>query len=158
MDHLRRLIDHLAWADEHVQSSLEAAGERAPSQAIELDAHVIGAEDVWLSRLDGAAPRLAVWPKLEVRAVLDVARDVHERWHLDASALEAAELAREVAYTNCAGASLRNKVEDLVLQVVLHEAYHRGQIALLVSKAGAQAAASDDIAFVRGAPAATRRP
>lgn len=158
MDPLRRLIEHLAWADEHVQRSLEAAGERAPSQAIALYAHVIGAEEVWLARLTRTAPQLAVWPKLEFRAVLEVARDVHGRWRSYVAAIGPADLARKVAYTNSAGASFETSIEDIVMHVALHGAYHRGQIASLVSNAGAQAAASDYIAFVRGAPAATRTP
>ena len=43
-------------------------------------------------------------------------------------------------------------------QLLLHGAYHRGQIALLLREGGAEPAPTDYIAFVRGAPAATRTP
>jgi uncharacterized damage-inducible protein DinB len=39
---------------------------------------------------------------------------------------------------------------------MLHGAYHRGQIALLIRQAGAVPAPTDYVAFVRGAPTATR--
>ena len=50
-------------------------------------------------------------------------------------------------------------MEDMLLQVVLHGCYHRGQVALVVRGAGAEPSPTDYIAFVRGAPAAvTPRP
>jgi uncharacterized damage-inducible protein DinB len=42
--------------------------------------------------------------------------------------------------------------------VALHGSYHRGQIALLVRAGGSTPAPTDYIAFIRGAPAATRTP
>jgi uncharacterized damage-inducible protein DinB len=49
-------------------------------------------------------------------------------------------------------------VGDMLLHVALHGAYHRGQIALLVRAGGSTPSPTDYIAFIRGAPAATRTP
>jgi uncharacterized damage-inducible protein DinB len=71
--------------------------------------------------------------------------------------LNADGLAREVAYTNSAGQAFRSRVDDILVHVALHGAYHRGQLALLTRIGGGQPASTDYIAFVRGAPAATRQ-
>jgi uncharacterized damage-inducible protein DinB len=42
------------------------------------------------------------------------------------------------------------------VHVAMHGSYHRGQITMLVRDAGAEPQPTDYIAFVRGAPAATR--
>jgi uncharacterized damage-inducible protein DinB len=47
-------------------------------------------------------------------------------------------------------------VEDILLQIFLHGTYHRGQVALLLRQGEATPAPTDYIAYVRGAPAATR--
>jgi uncharacterized damage-inducible protein DinB len=43
-----------------------------------------------------------------------------------------------------------------LLHVFLHSAYHRGQVSLMVRRSGGVPAPTDFIAFVRGAPTATR--
>jgi uncharacterized damage-inducible protein DinB len=45
----------------------------------------------------------------------------------------------------------------MLTHVTLHGAYHRGQIAASIRAGGDTPTATDYIAFIRGAPAATRR-
>jgi uncharacterized damage-inducible protein DinB len=68
------------------------------------------------------------------------------------------DLQRKVAYTNSAGARFESTVEDMLLQVILHGCYHRGQVAMIVRGAGAEPSPTDYIAFIRGAPAAVTPP
>ena len=49
-------------------------------------------------------------------------------------------------------------LSPMLLQVILHGCYHRGQVALLVRDAGAEPSPTDYIAFVRGSPAAVTVP
>ena len=66
------------------------------------------------------------------------------------------DLDRDVTYTNSAGQEFTSRVEDILLHVVMHGSYHRGQVAMLIRDGGGTPAPTDYIAFVRGAPAATR--
>jgi uncharacterized damage-inducible protein DinB len=68
------------------------------------------------------------------------------------------DLAREVPYVNSAGAAFVSRVDDILLHVVLHSAYHRGQVSLLMRRSGGTPKPTDYIAFARGAPAATHAP
>jgi uncharacterized damage-inducible protein DinB len=61
MEQFAKLIAHLAWADDRVLASLRSA--TAPDAAcLELFAHVLAAEHVWLARLQGETPHHVVWP------------------------------------------------------------------------------------------------
>ena len=62
---LARLFDHLRWADAGVQASLTDA-VNPPPHTLDLFAHVIAAEHVWLSRIAQVKPEVAVWPKLSL--------------------------------------------------------------------------------------------
>jgi uncharacterized damage-inducible protein DinB len=64
--------------------------------------------------------------------------------------------ARRVTYRNSAGREFASPVEDILLHVALHGAYHRGQIAAALRGAGAVPEPTDFIAFARGSAAATR--
>jgi uncharacterized damage-inducible protein DinB len=151
---LDSLFRHLRWADEEVLTALRSAPPHA--SALELFAHVVGAEETWLARLEQRAPRAPVWPDLSLDEAARLATTVHAslaEWleRADDAALEA-----EMAYTNSAGQRFTTRALDIVMHVMLHGAYHRGQIALLIRQAGAVPAPTDYVAFVRGAPTATR--
>ncbi len=152
---LERLFEHMSWADRAAAEALGAAP--AAAEALELYAHVLGAELVWLARLEASAPAAAVWPRASLSECAALASRATEGYRTYLSALAARDLDRRVAYRNSAGQAFESRVEDILWHVALHGTYHRGQIALLLRQAGERPAATDYIAFVRGAPAATRQ-
>jgi uncharacterized damage-inducible protein DinB len=154
---LTKLFEHLQWADERVLAGLRERPGSDP-RALELFAHVLGAEHVWLSRLREEAPRVAVWPALTLEGCAALAAENQRGYAALLAALGDDDLRREVAYTNSAGQSFRSTIEDMLLQVALHGSYHRGQVALIVRGSGGEPVPTDYIAWVRGAPAATRTP
>jgi uncharacterized damage-inducible protein DinB len=152
---LVKLFDHLAWADKRALDSLRAMP--APhAQALELYAHVLGAEHVWLSRIRERPAREKVWPRLSLDDAASLAEENAAALRALLTTLSAAELQRKVAYVNSAGDRFESTVEDMLLQVALHGCYHRGQVALLVRGAGGEPSPTDYIAFARGSPSATR--
>lgn len=154
MDHLRRLFEHMTWADARVGRALDEASGDA-REARELYAHVLGTEDVWLARIEGAA-RGEVWPDPETRDLSRLARETQRRFDELLAGLAAGALGRPIAYVNSAGLAFESTLEDILLHIFLHGAYHRGQIAMLLRKCGAEPAPTDYIAFRRGVAAATR--
>lgn len=154
MNHIRRLLDHLEWADERVLESLRQPD--LPQRAVDLYAHVLGVEDRWLSRLEQRVPAVAVWPVLTLDECERLARDNRRAYRAYVDGLTSAQLQQTIHYVNSAGQEFDGLVEDILLHVAMHGSYHRGQVTLLVRDAGAQPAPTDYIAFVRGVPAATR--
>ena len=59
------------------------------------------------------------------------------------------DLIRMVEYRNSKGEAWSNRVEDILTHVLMHSAYHRGQIALEMRASGAQPAYTDFIHAVR---------
>jgi uncharacterized damage-inducible protein DinB len=155
---LSKLLDHLEWADRRVLDSLLAM-PHPDARALDLYAHVLGTEHVWLSRILERAPRIKIWPQLSLEAASSLAAENAAALRALLAANTSDQLQRRVAYSNSAGLTFESTVEDMLLQVVLHGCYHRGQVALVVRGAGAEPSPTDYIAFVRGAPAAvTLRP
>lgn len=157
LDQLRRLFDHAEWANARVIAALERETALGGDIA-ELFAHVLGAEDVWLSRLEGRASALAVWPTLAVSELSSAAAATAAGYRTFLDRLTPDELSREVAYTNSAGQSFASTIADILTHVAMHGAYHRGQVALRVRRDGGTPAPTDFIGFARGAPAAARQP
>ena len=153
--HISSLVAHMSWADDKVLDALRAARSPAP-QTFALYSHLLAAEHVWLSRIRGERPSVAIWPSL----TLDECADLAKRNRADFSALadevDSIGLDREITYRNSAGLEFTNTLEDILLHVALHGSYHRGQIAITLRAGGDTPATTDYIAFVRGVPAATR--
>lgn len=155
-DTLKRLFAHMEWADAAVLASFRSAAP--PPRALELYAHIVGAEHLWLARLRQEKPAHAVWPSLDVDQCEDVARENATGFKRLVEEATAKTLTSEVAYVNSAGQAFTSRIDDILLHVALHGSYHRGQVALLVREAGTKPASTDYIAFVRGTTAATRTP
>ncbi len=149
------LFAHLTWADRRTLLSLQEA-VAPPPKALVLYAHILAAEHVWLARLTARVPVTPVWPDLSLLECSALSARNEAGYGEFLRGLDAAGLARDVAYVNSAGQSFTSKVEDILLHVCLHGAYHRGQVAQLVREAGEAPQATDYIAFTRGSPAATR--
>lgn len=154
IEYLRRLFAHLAWADARVLESIREAGD--PPHPRELFAHILGAELVWLARIEQRAPEVKVWPDFSLYQCGIHAGKVQQGYDHLLSSLDEAALERQTHYTNSANLDFDSSVADILLHVAMHGSYHRGQIAWLVREGGAVPCPTDYIGFARGAPAATR--
>jgi len=153
----QKLFAHLKWADHRALAALSRTAA-PPPRAIELFAHILGSEETWLARIQGRAAAVPVWPSPTVKDCEGLMPRVHGEWERYMAALSDAELARMVHYKNSAGAEFDSRVDDILTHVMMHGQTHRGQINAALRAAGAEPNGVDFIAFVRGAPAATRQP
>jgi uncharacterized damage-inducible protein DinB len=154
--HFTKLFEHLEWADERVLQSLRGA-QSVLKKDLDLYAHILGSEHVWLSRINGTAPKLAVWPSLTLDECKRLAGENAAAYQKLASNLTTETKQRPITYRNSAGDQFTSTLEDILTHVSLHGAYHRGQIAASLRAAGDTPSPTDYIAFVRSAPAATRK-
>lgn len=152
---LEQLFAHLYWADELAAAALRNAGAAALTSRA-LFAHVLGAEEVWLSRLEGRPSKLAVWPDLSAEECVSAAVETRRGFEAFLARQDEGSLPRTVHYRNSAGLEFDSRIGDILLHVALHGAYHRGQVALALRQEGARPNPTDFIAFVRGVPTATR--
>jgi len=99
-------------------------------------AHLLGAAHLWVARCRDEDPPCAVWPDWTLedceRETAPTLRHL-ETW---ARSLDETELEREVRYVNSKGEPWRNRVRDIAEHLLLHGAYHRGQIAADIRAAG----------------------
>jgi uncharacterized damage-inducible protein DinB len=146
LDHFRRLLDYDDWANREALHSLEPA---PPARALKLMAHIVGAEWLWLARLHATAALMAVWPEFSLAECVTHQQQLRPAWREYLDAQTVASLQNPVEYKNSKGERWANTVQDIVMHVVLHSAYHRGQIAAEVRAHGSTPAYTDFIEAVR---------
>lgn len=147
-DHFARMLRSMEWADAQVLDSLRACPDAWPD-ALGLFAHVLAAEHVWLSRLQGRTPTQPVWPSLSISECEALAADNAASYSAYVEDQAEHDLARLVRYRNSQGDEFTNTVVDILTHVVIHGAYHRGQIAKIIARSGGQPVATDFIVFAR---------
>ena len=153
---LSRLFAHLGWADQSVVAALRQTPTPAQDW-LELFAHVLGCEHVWLARIKGREAQVAVWPTLTIDECASLAQANHQGYLDLLERVDPARLSTMIHYRNSAGREFDSTIEDILLHVCMHGSYHRGQIARSMRQGGAVPAPTDYIGYVRGVPAATRQ-
>ena len=146
---LVRLYDHLEWADAAVIENLGRAAV-PPEKALEIFAHVLAAEKLWLERINGrGAAKIVVWPKLAVKDCAPLAKANANAFRMVLDSTAEAGLERTVTYTTSKGDEFTSTLGDILLHVALHCSYHRGQVAFAVRSGGGEPVNTDYINYVR---------
>lgn len=149
MEHLARLIDHLAWADQRTLGALEGLASVDP-KVLGTYAHVLAAEHLWLNRIRGLPGSLPVWPTLSLAECRRVADENAAGLRAVVAGLDRAGAETGVHYTNSAGVPFTSTTHDILLHVCLHGQYHRGQVAAAIRAGGGSPSPTDFIFYTRG--------
>ena len=150
LEHLRRQFDYDAWANADVLSAMTADESGAsPTRPLQILAHILSAERLWFERLRQQPQSLAVWPEFTPDECKAKMCEIAKLWREYFAQLSPPGLSRKIAYKNSKGEPWASTVQDVLTHVVVHSAYHRGQIATLMRAAGSPPAYTDFIHAVR---------
>lgn len=147
--HLERMYAYDDWANREVIGNLRRASARASPRSLRLMNHVVGAELLWLARLENRKAPLAVWPELTLEQCADQVRQLAHLWPDYFADLDPDDLATTIPYANSKGEKYDSAIGDVLTHVVVHSAYHRGQIAADVRSSGGEPAYTDYIHCMR---------
>jgi uncharacterized damage-inducible protein DinB len=146
--HIKRMLHAMSWADRQTLSAVRDCPAAQP-EAVPLLAHVLGAEHVWLSRLRNLPAAHSAWPTLTLVECERLADENAAGYESFVTGLGDDSLAAKIQYRNFKGDEFTNSVVDILTHVVVHGAYHRGQVAKALGRAGIAAVNTDYITFAR---------
>ncbi len=144
--HLREMCEYLRWAD---QQSLLAArsvrdDEYYKEQNISVGSlhkmlvHCMAVQWLWLSRFRGESPQNA-----EDHTHYPTRMELEQRWPLVHAALidfvgrtTPNQLGNPVTYHDTKGTAHTLPMRDMILHLIDHGSYHRGQINTMIKRAG----------------------
>ncbi|HEY7615760.1 MAG TPA: DinB family protein [Terriglobales bacterium] len=146
-NYFERMFRYDDWANRQVLAALRAAAV-LPARPLELIAHVLSAERLWLERLRQQVQTFPVWPRFTLEQCEMQAVELPNLWKefLDEPRQDGSRL---ITYENTIGETWSNTVDDILTHVIMHSAYHRGQIATAMRAAGVTPAYTDFIHSVR---------
>jgi uncharacterized damage-inducible protein DinB len=149
LDSFRQLFEYDYWANQEALRSISTLNA-APERILKIAGHIVGAQRLWLGRLEApgsAAP--APWPVMRLEEANAAVNEMHERWKSFLGNLAPERLDEDLVHRNSKGTEFRAPVRDVLMQLVVHGAYHRGQIAAVVRQSGGTPPSTDYITYVR---------
>ncbi len=145
--YLRREFAYNEWANREVLNAIRAQG--ADRQSLRYMAHILSAERLWLERIKGQPQTMAVWPELDLEQCEAQAAEMRQSWNAYLDSLNEDALGQSISYKNSKGESWSSTMQDVLTHVVMHSAYHRGQIASHMRASGHSPAYTDFIHGIR---------
>ena len=149
LDSFRQFFEYDYWANQEALRSI-ATLNTAADKVLKIAGHIIGAQRIWMGRLQtpgAAAP--APWPLMSHEEATAAVNEMHHRWIAFLATLAPERLDEDLVHRNAKGAEFRAPVRDVLMQLVMHGAYHRGQIAAAIREAGGTPSSTDYITYVR---------
>ncbi len=158
LDQFNHFFEYDLWANQKVLSALKS-NPQISQYALEIFSHILGAQRLWYQRITGGEYNAQmVWPNLSQEECENTIQQNKKSWLDYLQDLTLDDLSKRILYTSSKGKFYEMPIYDMLMQVVMHGAYHRGQIAVLLRQANEQLAhgesprrppATDYIAYVR---------
>ncbi|HXY11173.1 MAG TPA: DinB family protein [Terriglobales bacterium] len=145
---IERLFRYDDWANREVVTALKKSSE-LPPRSLKITAHILSAERLWLERIRSEKQTYPVWPDFTLEQCQQEVEHLAQLWAAHLSSLHEEDLGRRLDYKNTKGETWSSQHLDILMHVVLHSAYHRGQIATDMRAAGFTPAYTDFIHAAR---------
>jgi uncharacterized damage-inducible protein DinB len=149
-----RMFAYDHWANRECVGSIRKAAETSLSAPVQQElvkriAHILSAEKLWLERIQQERQSMPVWPDSTIEQCVALADKMASAWKVYLANISKEELDKNFEYRNTRGEAWSSRVEDVLMHVIMHSAYHRGQIATQMRRAGVEPALTDFIHAVR---------
>jgi len=151
LEQFRKNFEYDYWANDEFLKALSEMPQ-PPEKAVKLMAHVLFALEVWLARLmkedlSGLTDPHPSYSLAECRAKLE---QLHQKWKGYLDRLSSQEMEGIFISVNTKGKRSEQIVRNVLMHVVNHSHYHRGQLATLLHQAGGKRPNTDYIGYVYG--------
>ncbi|MEC0093700.1 DinB family protein [Paenibacillus macquariensis] len=145
---IEKMFEHLNWANQRMLETLQNIEVR--DQQVRLFLHILNAEQVWLTRLQGMdSSQMPIWSDGDIEVCAKLSKQNVARFTTYLTELANTDLDNLITYTNSKGEEFKSSIRDILTHVALHGQYHRGQINSGLRADGIEPVSTDYIVFVR---------
>jgi uncharacterized damage-inducible protein DinB len=142
-----RLYTYNYWSNQRVLGVIHKQNV-TDSKILQLMGHVLAAQYLWLHRIKGLpAPDVKLWGEYSLIKLSDMAEDVGKQWIEFVESTDNFDW--ELTYRNYTNEPYTNNVENIMIHLVNHSSYHRGQVAILLRQKGYEPINTDFITYDR---------
>jgi uncharacterized damage-inducible protein DinB len=141
------LYQYNAWSNNRVLTALEKQ-QVSDEKILSIMGHIVAAQFLWLHRIkELPAPDIKLWGNYSLTQLRKLSEEASAMWLDFVNSQQT--FSKELSYTNYVGDAYTNNVETIMIHLVNHSSYHRGQIALLLRQHGYEPVNTDFITYDR---------
>ncbi len=130
MRHFIKLIEYEKWANLKVYEAIVSASE-TDERALELFSHLLNINNMWLNLILEQPQTLTLWEKHTIKKCKELILSNTLNWTKYLSSAENSDTEKIVEFTPAYGGEKRKiTIRDAITGIIIHSAYHRGQIIL----------------------------
>lgn len=146
-EYFLKLYRYNAWANARVLGAIQQQ-KVTDKKILTLMSHLLTAQLLWLHRIMMLPlPDLELWKQYSLEQLIKMSEEASDRWLRFIEEHE--NFDSVLRYNNYVGHSYENKVEHIMIHLVNHGTYHRGQVALLMRERGYEPINTDFITYDR---------
>jgi uncharacterized damage-inducible protein DinB len=146
-DFFLKWYSYNAWANRRIIGCLERQ-EVTDEKILSIMGHLVSANFIWLNRIkDLPKSHYELWGRYEVTALKRMVEEADEQWMNFIRDNE--NFDRVLKYRNYVGDYFENNVQQIMIHLVNHGSYHRGQVAILLRQKGFEPVNTDYITYDR---------
>ena len=135
------------WANRRVIHCLEQQ-QVTDEKILSVFGHLMAANFIWLNRIkDLPKSNYELWGKYDLAALRSMVEEADRLWMDFINENE--NFDRLMKYHNYVGNYFENNVQQIMIHLVNHGTYHRGQVALLLRQKGYEPVNTDFITYDR---------
>jgi uncharacterized damage-inducible protein DinB len=147
--HFQQLFKYDKYANDTILAAILAAGE--PEFAVQLMAHLLRAQQVWLNRCKEIPPVAgALWPDWKADIFENLIEENYKGWVDFLDQAEPQDFEQIISYKTFSGDVFENTLANILSHVINHGTHHRAQIGQNLKLSGLEKLPNTDyIAFLR---------
>lgn len=143
------LLKYNHWANLQTLLSIKEL-KKQDEKGIHLFSHLLISQRTWLERIKKREHTFPTfWEGLSLEQCETLIDEYNKEWQDYIGDSGEKELDRICVYRSSSGELFNNTVREIIVHLVNHSSYHRGQIASLVKKSKGTPAVTDYIVFQR---------
>lgn len=143
---LLRAFDYDAELNKEFCTTVLAHPPQEP-RVHELLAHIYGAQETWLARIQNRESSVAIWPNIALDDLKQnfIANGLKWKEYLKAQK----DFDQFISYQNSKGQPFHTRLDDILFHVINHGTHHRGQIASFLRSENISPPVNDYISYIR---------
>lgn len=145
--YFQKLYRYNEWSNRRVLGAIERQNVTT-EKILSIFSHQLVANFLWLHRIKGLpAPDLKLWQTYDLPKLRELVDEGSKQWIEFVDSTD--NFNRILKYKNYVGDYYETNVEHIMMHLVNHGSYHRGQVALLLRQNGFEPINTDFITYDR---------
>jgi len=138
----RNLFSYNFQINQSLDDRFKSYDYQLDPEIVRLANHLMNAHQIWLDRINRKSSLKSPWEDFPIETFAFRNQELHS---LTMELPESRDLEEIISFKTFAGVRFEKKLSDILIHVVNHSTYHRGQLALLMRSHGLEPVSSDYI-------------